>query len=443
MPDLQVANRSEQVSASENSGENYLGLYSILQPILKRWRIVVAGTVLFALVGLLVGLLSSPSYEATALVLVRDSTTLFENRGTQFSANDLQQLATADALMRQVQRRVEDELPGIELDVSLLKEMLDVQLLQGQRLLSLSVTSHDPNLAETIASVWALQYEEYVSRVLIGVDREILRGQIGNAEERLGELEQELVVFGSENNLSSLQLQLNSQRELFAELQQQQNDLKLATQNLELLQSKLNQQAPDSSVSEADQVTAFALQLKIFDLLGASDRNLSIVQDDVTATHLQLPNDISAIQLQLPLGGETPAVAMQQQMFYLDALDDAVAEKAEMVDQQINELAGDIAELEARFGRLQTEHATIQREIELERTNYLELRQQLYLISGVEERVQMVDVASLPEAVPHSLSAVQSTVAGGLAGLALSALGTLVLEVLQTSRVRSTDSKRA
>jgi len=155
---------------------------AILAALLRRWKLILFGTVLTGAVALGVSLLQSPTYEAHSTLAISKSTvtvsleeslrTLSEEeqsyllRRTQdleARREALEGLVASASVAERVAERLQGQLPEDLSDPSSLLKMVSGEA-QGDSIV-VQVSAGDPEVAALVANAWAQAYEEHINSI--------------------------------------------------------------------------------------------------------------------------------------------------------------------------------------------------------------------------------------------------------------------------------------
>ncbi len=238
-----------QVRAADSPSSSILRQYSRM---VVRWRYVIIGiTAASILLGLIVTLLMTPKYTATASIEIsRESSKVTDIQGVEREASlaDQEFYQTQYGLLksRSLSERIAQQLKLVDdpkfFDLfkvrsetsafsiingqypvagrverqrvagKLLRDNLSVSPTRLSRLVDIAFTSPDPSFSAKIANAWADNFiqtnlERKVQATSYG--RNLLQGQLGQAKERLDESQRQLVNYASAEQIINLPAQAN------------------------------------------------------------------------------------------------------------------------------------------------------------------------------------------------------------------------------------------
>lgn len=200
---------------------DYIELRSIIDTLLRRWWIVVLGTLLAAAIGYGASRLQSPVYQATTSVMVGRSLQV-----TDLNRNDIQlsqQLALTYAEIARRQPVLQATIDALGLDISWrqLRGRVGVEPVASTELLEITVEAGSPEEARQIAdeivhnlillSPAGLQHQETEAERNFARERlDLLRTKIETAQSRIESLETTLLAESSPERVRDLQNEINT-----------------------------------------------------------------------------------------------------------------------------------------------------------------------------------------------------------------------------------------
>ncbi|WP_230482005.1 GumC family protein [Sphingomonas sp. Leaf21] len=436
-----------------------------------RWRYVILGaTVVCGLLGLIVTLLMTPQYTASATIEIsRESerVTNFQGVNPDTSVADQEFYQTQYGLLksRSLSERVAQQLrlsesanffdtfkfksdsPAFEqvngrynaqgratrlrIAGEILRGHLRVDPAQLSRLVEIQITSPNPALSAQVANAYADNFiqtnlERKVQATSYG--RNLLQRQIAQAKERLDESQRQLVGYASAQRIINLPGQSNAQGAT--------SERPIVADELQALNSALSQAIADRVQAEA--------QYREQGANGASSdalRNQAI--NSLRQRRAELAGDYQRLMVQFE-PEYPPARAIKAQM---DQLDRSIAREEARVsgsaqaefrsaERRETELRAQVERLKSNYLDLRNrsiQYNIYQQEVDTNRALYDALLQrfkEIGVAGGVGiNNIAVVDSANVPE-VPSSPRLLLNLALAILAGLSLGALLAFALEQL-------------
>jgi len=202
--------------------------------IIRRWRLILACAVVAALAAAVVSVLTPPTYEARAgLVISRvRPQVVFEPKlatlsdeslnalriDTKARQNTLVALVRNPAVEAQVIRDLGGELPPGERKAgALLGSGVTGKIAKGE-LIEIITRDSDPARAAMIANSWAQAYEKYVNELYSGSTEspELIEAQVESARRKYQAAELELTDFIGANRITALRSEISSTKRSLA-----------------------------------------------------------------------------------------------------------------------------------------------------------------------------------------------------------------------------------
>ncbi len=266
--------------------EEEIDLRPYILALLRRWRFIVALTIVIAAVATLPLLLSKPGYTATADVLITNtrSQVTFDSRfvtsdqtqGTSARQKALIALASSNSLEVAVQTTLPEDVVAVDYEPGDLLNSIDIA--QQGDLLKISASADDQNKALVIAETWVQAYEQLANDIY-GRDETLLANiqkQMTEAEERYDAAQQELEDFISTNDLVRLEQQVKSlewlldgsreaNQTLYTEYLTRTQELDLILSDIQTLRQQV---AEDQSASLSSSLAALALRARSVGIVG-------------------------------------------------------------------------------------------------------------------------------------------------------------------------------
>jgi len=202
--------------------ESEIDLRPYILAVLHRWRLILLVGIVLGLVALLITLLQSPTYTATADVLIfpMRSQLEFDPRFTTSDAlDDVSTLARQQALARLAEsgvlaERVHSDLPADLIDQDLADQpgslVGQIEVSTEGNLLHLQATAADGQEAKILVDTWAQAYVSLVNELYgsdTGLSQEV-EEQLVAAQERYESVQQELETFVGTSELIPIEQQI-------------------------------------------------------------------------------------------------------------------------------------------------------------------------------------------------------------------------------------------
>lgn len=251
--------------------EDEIDLRPYIDSLRHKWYWIVSTAIIFGLLAFLVSSLLPAKYKATALIIVHPNDVVqFDPRFREASENQtlttLPELANSDAVIQSVYTKL--PISSIS-NVDQLRQILAANWGSNTSLIRLTVSYTDPELTAEIAATWANVLIEKVNDVYndYGEDQvQFYEEQLIDAGINLSTLEEELVSFQSENRGAVISNTLQAYNQRQVDYLSIQNNAALLQRDAQALYTLLSDQTTDSNLTFADQLTALALQMKLFNL---------------------------------------------------------------------------------------------------------------------------------------------------------------------------------
>ena len=441
--------------------------------IASRWRWVIAGAIAgCVLLGLIITLLMTPKYTATATIEIsREADQVTNIKGVEREAGvgDQEFYQTQYGLLRarSLAERVASELrladsveffglfgldgagdpayriengrfPGqgratrLRAAGEVLLAHLNIDPTRLSRLVSVSFTSPDPEFSARVANAWAENFiESNLQRKVQSTSygRDALQRQLAEYKERLDESQRQLVAYASSQGIINLPAQASGNGATTQERS-------IVVDNLAALNTALNEATADRIAAEARYRRA-----------GASGSSAEALQNSALNNLRQRRAEMAAEYQQLMVRfepGYPQAQALQSQITELDrsiAREESRVSNSvragfqqaqlreEALRQRVNQLKGDYLDLRRRS----IQYNIFQQEVDTNRALYdglLQRFKEIGVAAGVGvNNIAIVDTANVPER-PSSPRLLLNMALAILTGLILGAALALGLEQL-------------
>ncbi len=416
-----------------------IDLRPYVDALVRRWWVILGAVIAGVLIAAFLHF-SSSNYRATALVAAIDPSQRLQFDQRMVNSIDLDtftpaypEMATSDDALVPVLTRAAELTDGEIDNLQDLRGILGVDTGNDSRLLRLSVTHSDPEVAAELANVWAQSFVRTVDEVYLGQSGQIefYEELWADANQELHEAGQALVDFQSGSRMGivdNLLMSLNQQQVSYLADQRRLGALLEDVQSL----SDLIEAGDGDTITFADQLTALTLQ-----------QNVYIHETPIFTPTLgisQLP--YGTIQLQADPQFDLTTSDRTEQLALLASL-------AQTIEADLSGIDVKLLELETRFFQLQREKQAIANQYEeLARRRDVAAETSVTLARKIDEvRIQSQDSGSslrlvslaAPPTEFHRSSLVLAAMTFGLLGLLLSATALILYTWWKQPNVRPAD----
>jgi len=367
--------------------EDEIDLRQYLEVLIRRWKWIVALTLIPALVAAAISFfVLQPTYEAKALVLITGPRYLLRFDPRVETISDIAtaykaypSLATSDDLLKQVLDVLDPPLPENEGSLQALRAKVSASTGADPSLLELKATNGVPQQAAQVANTWAGQYVVYVNELYGRRSEDVIffSEQLESARQALEAAEEALIAFQARNQSSILNAELASARQAQTDYLADQRAIVRITQDIQALRDQLSQQPSGRASSLADDLTALLLQIKAFNA-----------------------ESTVPVQLQVSSAESLSDKTIAEQVAFLDDLMVNVKAKSADIDAQLNALAPEILRLQQALEEVDTELDRLTRDRDVAKNTYLTLANKVEeaRIAAQDEsgEVQLASRASVP-----------------------------------------------
>jgi len=307
--------------------------YSLV--LIRNWRLIAAVTFVAAAFALIVSLLLTPIYEATALVALAGSRyqLQFDPRfeAVPFDppeSNTLSAIATSDEVMQLVLDEVRGDLEPEEVDLDAFKETVEVKVPPNSQILELTARGSSPVVASRIANTWGEKFVTSANNVMVGALQEqtFYLSRVILADDQLRKADDALITFEAGNLMEIWRAQLAATQSLLNTYLDQKNTFRLLLPNIVDLQRQIELLPEEEPIGLADELASLALQ------------------------HIALdasPN--IPIQLQLAEGTSLSGKTAGEHLSYLANLQISVRQRMERLDTEFGDLRKEILKLQTNL----------------------------------------------------------------------------------------------
>jgi len=395
--------------------EEEIDLRAYVLVLLKYWKWILGTTVAAAVVALVVSFLLPPTYEATALVIIRQPQYMmqfdprFETLTQQPAYKAYPDLARGDEVLEALFVRLNPRPAEIE-TLRDLQERVEAKAGTDPSVVRLTVRARDPQEAARIANLWAELFVAHANRVYGASDEELqqLEGQLAQAQAELEAAEQALIEFQARNQASILDARLDSLKSDQAHYLADQRAITYILQDIQALREQLARQPDERPASLADDLTTLFLQIKAFNAQASAP-----------------------IQLQVNSAESLSNKSIGETMALLDDMAGALEAKSAEIGQRLEELQPQILSLQRQLQEIYTESDRLTRQQDLAKETYTALARKVeetrIAVQGAQSTARLGSRAAVPEKPASPRKLLNTAVAGAL-GLMLSVFGAFGVE---------------
>ncbi|MGB9873085.1 MAG: GumC family protein [Anaerolineae bacterium] len=395
--------------------EEEIDLRAYVLVLLKYWKWILGTTLAAAVVALVVSFLLPPTYEATALVVIKQPQYVmqfdprFETLTQQPAYKAYPDLAEGDEVLESLFVRLNPRPADVE-TLRDLQERVKAKAGTDPSIVRLTVRSRDPQEAAHIANLWAELFVEHANRVYGASDEELrqMEAQLAQARAELEAAEQALVEFQARNQASILDARLDSLKSDQAHYLADQRAITYILQDIRALREQLARQPNERPASLADDLTTLFLQIKAFNAQASAP-----------------------IQLQVNSAESLSNKSVGEMMALLDDMAQALEAKFAEIGQRLEELQPQILSLQKQLQEIYTESDRLARQRDLAKETYTALARKVeetrIALQGAQSTARLGSRAAVPEK-PASPRKLLNTAVAGVLGLMLAVFGAFVTE---------------
>ena len=442
--------------------EEEIDLREYVLVLLKHWKLILGTTVAAAVTALVVSFFLPPTYEATALVVVKPPQYMMQfdprfevpSQLPQPAYKAYPSLAKGDEVMEVLFARLNPRPAEIK-TLGDLRGMVEAKAGTDPSVVQLIVRSSNPQEAARIANLWAEIFVAHANRVYGASDEELkqLEGQLAQAQAELEAAEQALIEFQARNQASILDARLDSLKSDQAHYLADQRAITYILQDIQALREHLARQPSGHAASLADDLTTLLLQLKAFnaqtlnrldEAYYASTRlresaykpaqlQTSNVEGQGQAVFVSTWQASASAPIQLQVNGTESLSnkSIGEIMALLDDIAQALRAKSAEIGQRLEELQPQILSLQRQLQEIYTESDRLTRQRDLAKETYTALARKVeetrIAVPGAHTTVRLGSRAAVPEKPARPRKLLNTAVAGVL-GLMLSVFGAFVWE---------------
>lgn len=404
--------------------EDEIDLRQYIEVLLKRWKWIVALTLIAALMAAVISFfVLQPTYEASALILITSPRYQLRFDPRLETVSDIEtaskaypSLAMSDDLLQKVLDELNPSLDESERKLQVLRGKVSASAGADPSLLELKASNGDREQAAHIANTWAAQYVEYVNELYgrRSEDVTFFSDQLESARITLEAAEEALVDYEARNQQSVLQARLNAKRAALGDYLAAVHELTLVIEDGRALQRQLDEQSASSPASLGDDLAALLLEIQ------ALNRKV------------ELP-----LQLQVVGGTSLSNKTVGEQARLLGDLITTLEGRLAEIEAKTETLAAEILPLQEALQQAVTEKEQLTRERDVARSTYLTLANKVEeaRIAAQDEtgEVRLASQASVPTN-PVGPRKLMNTAIAGFLGLFLGVFVAFFVEYWQSPR---------
>lgn len=154
--------------------EMEIDLLSLFSYLIGKWKTLLIAAVIGGVLALAYTMLQTPMYQSSSMLLILSRTSDTANNSTTTSTSDFQigtqliedlsVIATSDAVLEEVAKAVQEE-NHITLTTGEITGMVNVKVQDNTRILEISATNADPDVAYTIAETMTTKTSEQMAEI--------------------------------------------------------------------------------------------------------------------------------------------------------------------------------------------------------------------------------------------------------------------------------------
>jgi succinoglycan biosynthesis transport protein ExoP len=404
--------------------EDEIDLRQYLEVLIRRWKWIVALTLVAALVAAAISFfVLEPVYEATAMILVTNPRyqLRFDPRvetlsDIETSSKAYPSLALSDDLLKTVLEVLDSTLPEHEGTLQGLRGKVSASAGADPSLLQLKATNGDPEQAAQVANTWAEQYVEYVNELYGRRSEDVVffSEQFDAAKSALEAAERALVAYEARNQEAIFQTRLDAKRLALEDYLNAQHELTLVIGDAQVLRKQLAGQPASAPASLSNDLAALLLEIQ------------GLSRD------VEMP-----LQLQVPVGGSLSNKTVGEQASLLNDLVAALVDRSAEIEAQIETLSAEILPLQETLQQAVTEKERLTRAQDVARGTFTTLANKVEeaRIAAQDETgdVRLASRASVPNS-PVGPRKLMNTALAGFLGLFVGVFAAFFVEYWQSPR---------
>ena len=464
--------------------EDEIDLREYILVLIKYWRWIVGVSVLAAIVAFGVSSFLPRTYEASANVLILKSetqisfepkfqTTTDEQLGDKNYQNTLADLVKSNDLAAIVLAQSSELFSSGEQTVLDLLKMVDVST--SGDVVSINITSQDPEVAAQLANIWAIAYVDYVN-TLLGEGKNSLLIEIEKQVQGVTDDYQSAQLawekFLGDNQITTLSLEIDAKKSQLQTLRNQQSDIEKNPLFLQDLEQKTQRQLLSNKYAELKQLDVWMSDaLAMRDQIGQGATSEAATAGDVLAFVLLRSQVLASsakagVQLQLNLADIAESDVSAIDVFALietlqnrqtrvqDEIDnlsnvlistqeDVVLDVKPIVSSEaMTALNAEILSLTAELEKQQAQQRELKQTRDLAWENYTTIQRKMAEVKLdsqiTDSQVRVASQAIVPEEAISPRRMMNTAIAGVL-GLMLSIFGVFAIDFWQKGGLSDLD----
>ena len=153
--------------------EMEIDLLSLFSYLIGKWKTLLIAAVIGGVLALAYTMLQTPMYQSSSMLLILSRTSETNNSTTTSTSDfqigtqlieDLSVIATSDAVMEEVAKAVQEQ-NDLTLTTAEITDMVTVKVQDNTRILEISATNADPDVAYTIAETMTTKTSEQMAEI--------------------------------------------------------------------------------------------------------------------------------------------------------------------------------------------------------------------------------------------------------------------------------------
>lgn len=153
--------------------EMEIDLLSLFSYLIGKWKTLLIAAVIGGVLALAYTMLQTPMYQSSSMLLILSRTSETNNSTTTSTSDfqigtqlieDLSVIATSDAVMEEVAKAVQEQ-NNLTLTTAEITDMVTVKVQDNTRILEISATNADPDVAYTIAETMTTKTSEQMAEI--------------------------------------------------------------------------------------------------------------------------------------------------------------------------------------------------------------------------------------------------------------------------------------
>ncbi len=153
--------------------EMEIDLLSLFSYLIGKWKTLLIAAVIGGVLALAYTMLQTPMYQSSSMLLILSRTSETNNSTTTSTSDfqigtqlieDLSVIATSDAVMEEVAKAVQEQ-NNLTLTTAEITDMVNVKVQDNTRILEISATNADPDVAYTIAETMTTKTSEQMAEI--------------------------------------------------------------------------------------------------------------------------------------------------------------------------------------------------------------------------------------------------------------------------------------